>query len=160
MAFLCQEEGDFRIMNLIKLRGVCSAICLVAFLSLLIFFILKWCGDDILSLINKDDYIFYTRGSIPALLALPVIVCVDFFFLCLLLPYKSITVPFLLKYTIPITIYAIVALFIGFLLSFLVVIYPLSTDYYQCDHAGIMSGSHYAKSKLTCEQMKYSPAEK
>lgn len=147
-------------MNLIKLRGVLSGVILIVFFSFLAFFIFVSCGSDIMSVINRDDYVSYAWVSMPAFLLIPVAVCAAVFFLCLLLPYRAITVPFLLKYIMPVTIYGVIALVVGFIFSFVVAIYPLSTDYYQCDHAGIMSGSHYAKSKLLCEQMKYSPAEK
>lgn len=143
-------------MNLIKLRGVLSCVFLVLLFSLSAVFIFKSSGADIMSVINKDDYVFYAWVSMPAFLLLPVIICADVFFLCLLLPYRAITTPFLLKCIIPMTIYGTIALIVGFAFSFVVAIYPLSTDYYQCDHSGIMSGSHYAKSKQLCEQMKYS----
>ena len=61
------------------------------------------------------------------------------------------------KLIIPVTIYGITALILGIFLSMVISVYPLGTDYYQCDSTSIISsGSYYAKSKEICRQRAYS----
>lgn len=140
---------------LINLRRIISGIALISALTFCIIFLFNECGKTIMQIINGDDYIFYSRVAIPVFLLIPVIICADIFFLCLLLPYQAHTIPFLLKFIIPVTIYGIVAIVIGIIASIVVSVYPLGTKYYQCEPSSIMSGSHYAKTKLICQQRKW-----
>lgn len=148
-------------MNIIKIRGMLSCIALITMLTFLSVFLFNECGRTIMGIINRDDYIFYTWVTIPAFLSIPVMICGIIFFLCALLPQRDTIIPFLLRSRLImlITIYSFAAIVIGSIASIVVSIYPLGVHYYQCEHSSIMSGSHYARTKLICEQRKYSPTK-
>lgn len=137
---------------LIEIRRIVSGVALIIAITFLVIFLFIECGKTIMQLINEDDYIFYTWVAIPTFLLLPVMICVDIFFLCLLLPYQTRTIPFLLKFMIPAIIYGIVAIVIGIITSIVVSVYPLGMKYYRCEYPSIMSGGYYAKTKLICQQ--------
>ncbi|OAT33401.1 uncharacterized DUF1240 family protein [Buttiauxella ferragutiae ATCC 51602] len=148
--------GSIDIMDIETSKKKVVAFIMVVFLTSMIIFLYNACSKTIMGLINSEDYIFYTWGSIPSFFALPVIIYGDVLCLSVLLPYSLKTTPALLKLIIPATIYAAAALVLGFMLSLIISIYPLGTNYYQCKATSIVSGSHYAKSKEMCKAREYS----
>ncbi|MCE0826417.1 uncharacterized DUF1240 family protein [Buttiauxella brennerae ATCC 51605] len=148
--------GNIEIMDVKKYKKKVVALTMVIFATGMIMFLYYYCSQTIMGLINGEDYIFYTWGSIPSFFALPVMIYGDVLCLSVLLPYSMQTTPVLLKLIIPATIYAVAALVLGFMLSIIISIYPLGTNYYQCNTSGIVSGSHYAKSKGMCKAREYS----
>jgi len=148
--------GSIDIMDVEISKKKVVAFIMVVFLTSMIIFLYNACSKTIMGLINSEDYIFYTWGSIPSFFALPVIIYGDMLCLSVLLPYSLKTTPALLKLIIPATIYAAAALVLGFLLSLIISIYPLGSNYYQCNATGVVSGSYYAKSKEICREREYS----
>lgn len=64
------------------------------------------------------------------------------------------------KLMIPVTVYSISSFVVGIIISMIISVYPLGTDYYKCDSTSIVSsGSYYAKSKEICKQRAYSPEQ-
>lgn len=144
------------IMDVDKYKKKLVAFMMVIFATSMIIYLYAACSKTIMGLINGEDYIFYTWGSIPSFFALPVMIYGDVLCLSVLLPYSMQTTPVLLKLIIPATIYAVAALVLGFMLSIIISIYPLGTNYYQCSATGVVSGSYYAKSKEMCKERAYS----
>ncbi|HKN02833.1 MAG TPA: hypothetical protein VJY31_02685 [Buttiauxella sp.] len=132
------------------------ALMMVIFATSMIIYLYNACSKTIMGLINGEDYVFYTWGSFPSFLSLPVMIYGDVLCLSVLLPFSNQTTPILLKLIIPATIYAAAALVLGFILSIMISIYPLGTNYYQCSATGVVSGSYYAKSKEMCKMKEYS----
>lgn len=153
------QTGVINIVNIPKVRAILAGIVLIAMLIFLSVFAFIDCGKTIMGLINGDDYIFYSGGVFTVFLSIPVMIYGVIFFLCAILPQKEMTVAFLLRFIMPVVIYCCVAIVIGTIASIVVSIYPLGVNYYKCEHSGIMSGSHYARTKLICEQRKYSPTK-
>ena len=146
-------------VNIEKIKGVSCAIFTVIFLTGMVVFIYNKVGPDTLKLIKGEDYIYYDWKQIPVFLFLPVAIVFDFFILIIiLLPScrKKIGV-IVQKLIMPVTIYSVAAFVIGVVLSMIISVYPLGTDYYKCDSTSIVSsGSHYAKSKEMCKAREYS----
>ncbi|HBH7067782.1 TPA: hypothetical protein KWI17_003205 [Enterobacter cloacae] len=153
--------GVIDIMNMVKLRGVASCIFLIILLTSAMVFIYSTVSTTIVGIIKGEDYILYDPKQIPLFLLLPVMVLMDLSFIYLLFPFmpckKKVVTMIEQKLMIPVTIYAIAALAIGLILSIVISVYPLGTDYYQCDSTSIVSsGSHYARTKEMCKQRAYS----
>lgn len=131
----------------------------IIFLTGSIMFIYDTVSETILGLIKGDDYLFYDFKQIPLLLLLPVVFYFDLLAACLFLPFKTKIVPIIKKIMPVVWIYTLLAFFTGLILSIIISIYPLSTEYYQCKPTSIVSsGSYYAKSKETCKQNAYQPS--
>ena len=148
-------------MNMVKLRGVISCVFIIASLTSAIVFFYNIGNNSIVGLVRMEDYVYYDPKQIPTLLLLPVMVLMDLSFIYLLfpfMPYKKEMVAIIeQKLMIPVTIYAIAALILGFILSMVISIYPLGNDYYKCKSTSIVSsGSHYARTKEMCKQRAYS----
>lgn len=152
-------------MNMVKLRGVVSCIFLVVLLTGAIVFIYSTVSTTIMGIIRRDDYILYDPKQIPLFLFLPVIVLMDLFFICTLFLFipcikkdgKKVLEMIVQKLMFPVTVYAIAALVFGLILSMVISVYPLGTDYYQCKSTSIVSsGSYYARTKEMCKQRAYS----
>ena len=145
-------------MDIVKLKGIAGAIFLIMFLTSGVVFVYNEAGSDTIKLIKGYDYISYDWKQIPLLLFLPVMVLFDLFIVCmLLLPWRKRIALVMQKLMIPITVYSISSFVIGVVLSMIISVYPLGTDYYKCDSTSIVSsGSHYAKSKEICRERAYS----
>ncbi|HKN02832.1 MAG TPA: hypothetical protein VJY31_02680 [Buttiauxella sp.] len=145
-------------MDIVKLKGIAGAIFLIMFLTGGVVFVYNEAGSDTIKLIKGYDYISYDWKQIPLLLFLPVMVLFDLFIVCmLLLPWRKRIALVMQKLMIPITVYSISSFVIGVVLSMVISVYPLGTDYYKCDSTSIVSsGSHYAKSKEICRERAYS----
>lgn len=108
-----------------------------------------------MKLIHGDDYLNFHPVQFAVLFLIPVGILVDLFFICLLLPFRKKMEIVLSKLVIPITIYGVVAIALGMLLSLIVLIYPLSTHYYKCNSTSVISsGSYYARTKEMCRERK------
>ena len=124
-----------------------------------VFFIYNTVSETILGLVRGDDYIFYDSKQIPLLLLLPLMLFFDIMAVCLFLPFRKKISAIIQKLMIPVTAYSFFALITGFILSMIISIYPLSTEYYQCKPTSIVSsGSYYAKRKEICKQNAYQPS--
>jgi len=145
-------------MDMVKLKGIAGAVFLIVFLTSGIVFIYNEAGSDTIELIKGYDYISYDWKQIPLFLFLPVMVFFDLFIICmLLLPWRRRISLVMQKLMIPVTVYGISSFVIGVIISMVISVYPLGTDYYKCDSTSIVSsGSHYAKSKEMCKAREYS----
>ena len=147
-------------MDIVKLKGIASAIFLIIFMTGMIVFIYNEAGSDTQSLINGEDYIVYDWKQIPLLLIIPSMVYADILCLFIILPYGKNVALVLLRVLNPVLFCTCAIFVIGVILSMIISIYPLGTDYYKCDSTSIVSsGSHYAKSKEICKQRAYSPEQ-
>ncbi|HKN02831.1 MAG TPA: hypothetical protein VJY31_02675 [Buttiauxella sp.] len=147
-------------MNIVKLKGIVGAVFIFSFLTTAVVFFYTIGSETLVGLIKDNDYIYYDWKQIPMLFFIPVMILLDCLIICLLLPCRKKIVAITNKLMIPVTVYSIVALVFGVLLSMVISICPLGTDYYKCDSTSIVSsGSHYAKSKEICKQRAYSPEQ-
>ena len=148
-------------MDIVKLKGITGAVFLIILLTSGMLFFYTIGSETVIGLIKGDDYIYYDWKQIPLFLFLPVMVLFDLFIICmLLLPWRKRIALVMQKLMIPITVYSISSFVIGVVLSMIISVYPLGTDYYKCDSTSIVSsGSHYAKSKEICKQRAYSPEQ-
>ncbi|TDN50643.1 uncharacterized protein DUF1240 [Buttiauxella sp. JUb87] len=147
-------------MDIVKLKGIVGAVFIFSFLTSGVVFFYTIGSETLVGMIKDNDYIYYDWKQIPMLFFIPVMVLLDCLIICLLLPCRKKVVAITNKLMIPVTVYSIVALVFGFLLSIVISIYPLGTNYYKCDSTSIVSsGSYYAKSKEICKQRAYSPAQ-
>ena len=148
-------------MDIVKIKGMVGGAFIVSFLTSGIVFFYTIGSETLTGLIKGDDYIYYDWKQIPLLLFIPVMIFFDLFIICLLIsPWRKKMAQVMQKLMLPVTVYSISALVVGVLLSMLISIYPLGTDYYQCKSTSIVSsGSHYAKSKEICKQRAYSPEQ-
>ena len=147
-------------MNIVKLKGIVGTVFIFSFLTTAVVFFYTIGSETLVGLIKDNDYIYYDWKQIPMLFFIPVMILLDCLIICLLLPCRKKIVAITNKLMIPVTVYSIVALVFGVLLSMVISIYPLGTDYYKCDSTSIVSsGSHYAKSKEICKQRAYSPEQ-
>ena len=130
-------------MDILKLKSIASAVFLIVLTTGVIIFLYKEAGSDTLSLIKGEDYIVYDWKQIPVLLFIPVMIFFDLCAICMLiLPCKKKINQVMQKLMIPVTVYSIVALVFGVLLSIVISIYPLGTDYYKCDSTSTVSYTH------------------
>jgi len=147
-------------MDIVKLKGIVGAVFIFSFLTSGVVFFYTIGSETLVGMIKDNDYIYYDWKQIPMLFFIPVMILLDCLIICLLLPCRKKVVAITNKLMIPVTVYSIVALVFGFLLSIVISIYPLGTNYYKCDSTSIVSsGSYYAKSKEICKQRAYSPAQ-
>lgn len=146
------------IMNIVKLKGIASAVFLIVVLTGGILFFYTIGSETVIGMIKGDDYIYYDWKQTPLLLILPSMIYGDVLCLFLIIPYGKKVALVLLKMLNPVLLFTCAAFIIGVILSIVISIYPLGTDYYKCDSTSIISsGSHYAKSKEICKQNSYSP---
>jgi hypothetical protein len=150
-------------MNIDNIKGTLGCIFCASALTGVIIFIYKFGSHSLMALFRGEDYILFDPKIIPLFLMIPPMVIADVAFIAVLCPlknkHKKAIGRIFQKIMIPTSIYFLSAFFIGFILSFIVTIYPLSSDYYKCKSTSIVSsGSHYAKSKEICRQRAYSPA--
>ena len=151
------NEWVFDIMNIVKLKGIVGAVFIFSFLTSGVVFFYTIGSETLVGLIKDNDYIYYDWKQIPMLFFIPVMILLDCLIICLLLPCRKKIIAITNKLMIPVTVYSIVALVFGVLLSIVISIYPLGTNYYKCESTSIVSsGSYYAKSKEICKMKEYS----
>jgi hypothetical protein len=110
---------------------------------------------DITDLIESRSIVYFFWGSFCLLLTFPV-GC----FLVLAMAYaaftKNMRPPKFFARAFIIGVHVVgVAFVIGNILSFIVIFYPLGTDYVLCERQGPFSGTYYTKTKDVCTQVKY-----
>ncbi|CAH5946797.1 DUF1240 domain-containing protein [Citrobacter koseri] len=110
---------------------------------------------DITDLIESRSIVYFFWGSFCLLLMFPVGCC-----FVLAIAYvtftKSMQPPrfFDRAFTIGIHV-AGVGFVVGNILSFIVLFYPLGTNYVLCERSGPTSGTYYTRTEEICEQVKY-----
>jgi len=140
-------------MNVKLVKAFCSLILFIIALTALIVFLYESVSASTLELLRGEDYFDYHPMQFMVLLLLPVGVLVDIFFIGLLFPFRKKMVVVLERLMIPVTIYGIIAMALGFLISLVVSIYPLGTHYYKCNSTSVISsGSYYARTKEMCKE--------
>ena len=145
------------IMDIVKLKGIASAIVLIVILTSGVLFFYTIGSETVIGMIKGDDYIYYDWKQIPLLLIIPSMVYADILCLSIILPYGKKIISILLRILNPVLFFTCAIFVIGVILSMVISVYPLGTDYYKCDSTSIVSsGSHYAKSKEICKERAYS----
>ena len=140
-------------MNIVKIKGYISAAMGIIALTWAVNFIYKTGSESLKGIINREDYFFYDPKDIPLFLFIPVAIYFELICVCVLMPFKIKTRPFIQKMMYPVAIYCVAAFVIGTLSSIVISFYPLGTDYVKCHSTSIVSsGSSYAKSKEICKQ--------
>ena len=141
-----------------KVKGnIACAVSAIMF-SYAIISIYRDVSTTAIGLIRGDSYVNYDPKQVPLILLLPSLVLMNVFFICPFIPFgNKIAATILKKLVLPATLYSIGALVTGIVISIIISIYPLGTNYYKCDSTSIVSsGSYYAKSKEICKQRAYS----
>lgn len=148
-------------MDVVRLKGIAGAVFLIILLTSGVLFFYTIGSETVIGLINGDDYIYYDWKQIPLFLFTPIMIFFDLFIICLLIfPWKKRMASVMQKLMIPVTVYSISSFVVGIIISMIISVYPLGTDYYKCDSTSIVSsGSYYAKSKEICKQRAYSPEQ-
>lgn len=136
----------------VKIRAV--ILLVMAFISYGLYDAYEIAIDDIMGIVKSRSIVYLNWRSIPIFLVLPTGIYYVFFYLCVvcsrgLMPYR-----FLYHGLIIALGYGGLAIVFGTVLSIVLNIYPLSTDYTYCQGSGAFSGISYAKNKSICEQMK------
>lgn len=103
--------------------------------------------DDVMGIVNSRSIVYFNWQSVPLLLVIPtgiyfVIIFLSAVFSRGLMPYKFIHRGMNIA-----LLYGCIALAFGTVLSIVLNIYPLSTDYTYCQGSGAFSGIYYAKNK-------------
>ena len=130
---------------------------IIFFVTGMIYLIYTTVIEDVGDLIHSADYVSFDPKAIPLFLILPAVVVADFILICGLFPIGTLPMNLatfiIVKFSVPWVIYFICAMVLGLVLSFIILIYPLSTDYYKCDSTSIISsGAVYAKTEALCKQ--------
>lgn len=130
---------------------------IILFVTGMIYLIYTTVIEDVGDLIHSADYVSFDPKAIPLFLILPAVVVADFILICGLFPIGTLPMNLatfiIVKFSVPWVIYFICAMVLGSVLSFIILIYPLSTDYYKCDSTSIISsGAVYAKTEALCKQ--------
>ncbi|MEY7821370.1 DUF1240 domain-containing protein [Enterobacter cloacae] len=140
-------------LDKIKKRGGC-------FLCLILFSGITWgfyaaSVPDITDLIESRSIIYFFWGSFFMLFVFPVSFC-----FVLVIAYVTFTrnmqPPRFFAKGITVGCHVMGAGFvIGNILSFIVIFYPLGTDYVLCERPGPFSGTYYTRTEEICTQVKY-----
>lgn len=143
-------------MNLVKAKGYIYGFVIIICLTAIIIDLYYSITPTIKGVVKGDDYIYYDPKQVTLFLLLPAMIVADLSVVFLLLPFRKKTDIIRQKFMIPTMVYAIAAFIIGILLSIVISIYPLGTDYYQCRSTSMVSsGSYYARSEEMCKQRAY-----
>ncbi|MCU6302339.1 DUF1240 domain-containing protein [Enterobacter cloacae] len=140
-------------LDKIKKRGGC-------FLCLILFSGITWgfyaaSVPDITDLIESRSIIYFFWGSFFMLFVFPVSFC-----FVLVIAYVTFTrnmqPPWFFAKGITVGFHFLGAGFvIGNILSFIVLFYPLGTNYVLCERPGPFSGTYYTRTEEICTQVKY-----
>jgi hypothetical protein len=130
-----------------------TLILMIAVINPALFLLYRSLIESTLELIRGEDYFDFDPKQFPVLLILPIAVLTDIFLILLLFPFREKVRKILEKIAVPVGIYCGISLVLGFLVSLIVSIYPLSTHYYKCNSTSmISSGSYYARTKEMCKE--------
>ncbi|HCR1076061.1 TPA: DUF1240 domain-containing protein [Enterobacter cloacae] len=118
-----------------------------------------WCFydasvPDITDLFESRSIVCFFWGAFPVLLSFPLACC-----FVLVIAYmtftKNMQPPWFFAKGITVGFHFLGAGFvIGNILSFIVLFYPLGTDYVLCERPGPFSGTYYTKTEEICTQVK------
>lgn len=142
-------------INLENLKKRCSL-----FLCMFFFGGMTWgfyiaSVPDLTDLVESRSIVYFFWGSFCMLFMVPVMGC-----LALGIAYlafaKSMQPPKFFDRTFTIVfLVAGVGFVVGNILSFIVLFYPLGTNYVLCERSGPTSGTYYTRTEEICEQVKY-----
>ncbi|MDK9363915.1 hypothetical protein [Lelliottia wanjuensis] len=140
-------------MDTAKIKGYVSAVILITALTSSMVFFFNEGITSLKGIIDHAEYIYFDPKLICLFIALPSMLYLDLFFLCLILPFRKSTIKFMQKLMIPVTVYGVIAFAVGTIISIIISFSFLGTDYVKCHSTSIVSsGSSYAKSKEICIQ--------
>ena len=109
----------------------------------------------IIDLIESRSIIYYFWACFIGILFVPAFSYFVFVFIFVFFT-KSLQAPKFLARGVTLTYhYFGVAFIIGALISFIVIFYPLGTNYVFCERSGPFSGTYYTRTEEICEQVKY-----
>ena len=117
---------------------------------------LDYCSSitGVMDLLMSRSIVYYFWGHSSIILFIPVLVYFDFLFVFACFSY-NLKLPVILGKGLIISYYyAGAAFIIGNIISFVVIFYPLGTNYVQCLRSGPLAGTYYARTEQICEQMK------
>jgi len=117
---------------------------------------LAYCSSitGVMDLLMSRSIVYYHWYYPPIILFIPTMVYFDFMFIFAFLSY-NLKLPAILGKGLLISYYYAGAAFImGNVISFVVMFYPLGTNYVQCLRSGPMAGTYYTKTEQICEQLK------
>ncbi len=144
-------------MDKVALKGLAACILFIISLTAIIPFFYETLKDHGLALIRGEDYIYYLPQLFPVMFTFPALV--GFYISCvsilLFFPVR-LKIRFILnKVFFLLAVYCAIAVTLGVITSFIVIIYPLGINYYKCDSTSVLSpGSHYARTKEMCKERK------
>ena len=144
-------------MNIKLITDALRVSLIICFVTGMIFLIYTTVVEDVSDLVHSADYVSFDPKAIPLFLILPAAVVADFVLICGLFPVGSppmnLAKFIIVKFSVMWVVYFICAMVLGSILSFIILIYPLGTDYYKCDSTSIISsGAVYAKTEALCKQ--------
>ncbi|HGG8932779.1 MULTISPECIES: DUF1240 domain-containing protein [Enterobacter cloacae complex] len=110
---------------------------------------------DVIDLVESRSIVYYFWGSFIGMLFIPALCYFAFVFVFVFFT-KNLQAPKLLAKGITLAYhYFGVVFIIGMLLSFIVIFYPLGTNYVLCERPGPFSGTYYTRTEEICTQVKY-----
>lgn len=117
---------------------------------------LAYCSSitGVMDLLMSRSIVYYHWYYPSIILFIPTMVYFDFLFIFACLSY-NLKLPVILGKGLIISYYYAGAAFImGNVISFVVMFYPLGTNYVQCLRSGPLAGTYYARTGQICGQMK------
>ena len=144
-------------MNIKLITDALRVLLVICFVTGMILLIYTTVVEDVSDLVHSADYVSFDPKAIPLFLILPTAVVADFVLICGLFPIgtppMNLAKFIIIKFSVPLVAYGICAMLLGSVLSFIILIHPLGTDYYKCDSTSIISsGAVYAKTEALCKQ--------
>ncbi|MEA5225958.1 DUF1240 domain-containing protein [Enterobacter cloacae] len=142
-------------INLNNIKRRCTL-----FFCMFFFSAVTWCFydasvPDITDLFESRSIVYFFWGAFPVLLSFPLACC-----FVLVIAYmtftKNMQPPWFFAKGITVGFHFLGAGFvIGNILSFIVLFYPLGTNYVLCERPGPFSGTYYTRTEEICTQVKY-----
>lgn len=155
---LCYTLGVINMsikINFDKIKLRCQLFFSVSFFGCIAWGFYEASVPDITDLLTSRSIVYFFWGSFFLLLTFPVLCCFT-----LSIAYvaftKDMVPPKCYSKGITIGYHCMGAGFvIGNILSFIVLFYPLGTNYVLCQALGPVSGAYFTRTESICEQLKY-----
>ncbi|HDR2756416.1 TPA: DUF1240 domain-containing protein [Enterobacter asburiae] len=142
-------------INLVNLKKRFFLLLVIAFYCGFAWLAYFMSMQSIIDLVESRSIVYYFWGCFIGMLFIPALCYFAFVFVFVFFT-RNLQAPKLLAKGITLAYhYFGLAFIIGTLLSFIIIFYPLGTNYVLCERSGPFSGTYYTRTEEICTQVKY-----
>ncbi len=142
-------------INIDNLKKRCFLLLVIVFCCGLAWLAYYVSIQALTDLIESRSIVYYFWGAFISMLSTPALCYFAFVFIFVFFT-RNLQAPKLLAKGVTLAYHYFGAVFvIGNILSFIVIFYPLGTNYVLCERSGPFSGTYYTRTEEICTQVKH-----